>query len=136
MLFVAILGPGRSPEARAFPRLSLNYKKRKEIAISPLSALLPRNNNEDARGTIFRLFPPSFASLFPEANEAAAAAAPLAPRSPLYSLRSLPWALREMEGTYGNGKFAQAECSVIQSVADQGLMPLVSILIGLQIFTR
>ena len=45
-----------------FPRLMLHYKKRKEIAISTRSLSLNSHNNEDARGTIFRLFsslPPS-----------------------------------------------------------------------------
>ena len=57
-----------------FPRLMLHYKKRKEIAISSRSLSLNSHNNEDARGTIFRLFsslsslPPSRRISFPRSE--------------------------------------------------------------------
>ena len=80
-----------------FPRLMLHYKKRKEIAICPLS--LNSHNNEDARGTIFRLFsslPPS-ASLFPEAKLSLSLRS--ASHTPMGSARNgesgRPWLVRQ-----------------------------------------
>ena len=86
-----------------FPRLMLHYKKRKEIAICPPSLSLNSHNNEDARGTIFRLFsslPPSLAPhLFPPKRSSPFLSLRSASHTPMGSARNGESGLPTMAGS-------------------------------------